>query len=100
MTPANEAPGRAVVTMEGIVEAVNDHGVLVVDAWRNVLKFKPVELPAEGTRVRLEVDARGYTKSLDVLSAGPASSATCNANRSRRATHYQTDRAHGGPHRL
>jgi hypothetical protein len=55
------------VTLEGVVEARNDTGIRVDGEWINRSKFRPVDLPPAGARVRAEVDAKGYLKSVDVL---------------------------------
>jgi hypothetical protein len=60
---------RALGIVEGVVEAVNPNGVKIAGEWSNISKFKPVELPAVGTHVRLEVDGRGYIRSVEVLAA-------------------------------
>jgi hypothetical protein len=71
MTTSNGTVGDLV---EGIVESANDHGIKVGGEWRNVSKFKPVDLPDRGARVRLELDAKGFIKTLQVLDGAPASS--------------------------
>ena len=53
--------------VEGIVEATNATGLKLGGAWLNVSRFKPVELPEAGTHVRVQVDDRGYIRSLEVL---------------------------------
>src|SRR5260370_35027175 len=35
-----------------------------VDEWRNVSKFHPVDLPGRGGRVPIQLDAKGFIKSL------------------------------------
>jgi len=47
-------------TIEGTVESVNDRGVRLNGEWFNVSKFKPVALPAQGQRVQLGVDSKGF----------------------------------------
>src|SRR6266849_2181962 len=59
--------------VEGIVEAANERGIKVAGEWRNVSKFHPVDLPERGARVRLELDAKGFIRSLQVLDAAPSS---------------------------
>jgi hypothetical protein len=66
---------QAIDLVEGVVEARNERGVRVAGEWRNASKFRPVELPAEGTRVRLELDPKGFIKTLEVLDAASAGSA-------------------------
>jgi hypothetical protein len=55
------------MTLEGVVEARNDSGIRLDGEWVNRSKFHPVDLPPAGARVRAEVDAKGYLKSVDVL---------------------------------
>ena len=64
MTTSN---GQLADVIEGLVESANDHGIKVGGEWRNVSKFKPVDLPDRGTRVRLELDAKGFIRDLEVL---------------------------------
>jgi hypothetical protein len=61
--------GRALKTVEGVVEAINERGIKVSGGWANVSKFRPVELPDVGAHVRLEVDGRGYIQTIEVLAA-------------------------------
>jgi hypothetical protein len=72
MTTTNGAVGDLV---EGLVESANDHGIKVAGEWRNVSKFKTVDLPDRGARVRLELDGKGFIKSLTVLDGAPSSTA-------------------------
>jgi hypothetical protein len=53
--------------VEGVIESANDHGIKVAGEWRNVSKFKPVDLPDRGARDRLELDRAGFIKTLQVL---------------------------------
>jgi hypothetical protein len=63
--------------MEGTVEARNGKGIKIGGEWLNVSKFGPqLELPDVGATVRVETDAKGYLKSLDVLGGTPAVSST------------------------
>jgi hypothetical protein len=71
MTTLNGTVGDQV---EGLVEARNDRGVRVAGEWRNQSKFHPVDLPAQGSRVRLDLDSKGFIKSLQVLDAAPSAS--------------------------
>jgi hypothetical protein len=57
------------VTIEGAVEARNERGVKLDGEWHNVSKFKPIDLPEVGARIRAEVDAKGFLKSIEVLDA-------------------------------
>ena len=73
--------------VEGLVEAVNAKGVRVAGEWLNLSQFHPVELPEAGARVRLDVDLKGYIRSLDVLTASPAhTSAAFPADKDERIT--------------
>jgi len=55
------------VTLEGVVEARNDTGIRLDGEWVNRSKFRPVDLPPAGARVRAEVDDKGFLKSIDLL---------------------------------
>jgi len=55
------------MTLEGVVEAANEHGIKLDGEWVNRSKFRPIDLPPAGARVRAEVDAKGYLRSVDVL---------------------------------
>jgi hypothetical protein len=55
------------LTIEGLVEAVNDRGIRVHGDWFNVSQFRPVPLPEQGTMVRLEIRPNGFIKSLEVI---------------------------------
>ena len=58
-------------TVEGIVVAVNERGIRIGDDWFNVSKFKPLELPEKGARVRISVDLKGFLSTITVLEAAP-----------------------------
>jgi hypothetical protein len=60
--------------VEGIVEARNDRGIRVAGEWRNQSKFHPIDLPDRGARVRLELDSKGFIRTLHVLDAAPSAS--------------------------
>jgi len=62
--------------IEGIVEAANDRGIKVGGEWRNASKFHPIDLPDRGARVRLELDNKGFIRTLQVLDAAPAASSS------------------------
>src|SRR5215471_20405400 len=66
MTPTN---GRVQTEqVEGIVQSVNATGLKIGGAWLNVSNYGPkLELPDAGAHVRLQIDGRGYIKTLDVL---------------------------------
>src|SRR5215831_13419830 len=53
--------------VEGLVESVNAKGLKIGGAWVNVSQFNPVELPEVGAKVRLQIDSKGYIKTLEVL---------------------------------
>jgi hypothetical protein len=59
-------------TITGVVEARNERGIRVAGEWRNVSRFKPVELPAVGAQVELGLDPKGYITTLAVLNQGDA----------------------------
>src|SRR6266487_4238547 len=62
--------------IEGIVEAANDRGIKVGGEWRNASKFHPIDLPDRGARVRLELDNKGFIRTLQVLDAAPAANSS------------------------
>src|SRR5579859_6451155 len=79
MTASN---GHTADVVEGIVESANDRGVKVGGDWRNVSRFHPVELPDRGARVRLELDGKGFIRSVQILeTAAKASSTTTTRDR-------------------
>lgn len=78
--------GTVADQVEGLVESANDHGIKVAGEWRNVSKFKPVELPERGARVRLELDSKGFIKSLQVLAGAPSPTSTSSSARDRTIT--------------
>jgi hypothetical protein len=55
------------MTVEGTVESANPKGIKLGGEWRNVSRFRPVELPAVGAHVRADVDAKGFLTSVEVL---------------------------------
>jgi hypothetical protein len=73
MTTSN---GTANDQVEGLVESVNERGIRVGGEWRNLSKFHPLELPGRGARVRLELDNKGFIRTLQVLDLAPAASAS------------------------
>src|SRR5918911_269629 len=64
---AMSSNGHIADVVEGVVEARNDRGIKVAGDWRNVSKFHPVDLPPQGARVRLDLDAKGFIRSVEVL---------------------------------
>jgi len=71
MTTPNGQVGDQV---EGLVETRNDHGIKVGGEWRNVSKFHPIDLPSPGARVRLDLDSKGFIRTLQMLDAAPPAS--------------------------
>jgi hypothetical protein len=63
----NGASSEQPMTVEGLVEAVNERGIRVHGEWLNVSQFRPVPLPEQGTLVRVEVRSNGFIKSLEVI---------------------------------
>jgi hypothetical protein len=70
MTTSN---GTVADIVEGVIETRNDHGIRIDGQWHNVSKFKPVELPDRGARVRVSLDAKAFIRSIEVLDGAPAS---------------------------
>jgi hypothetical protein len=58
--------------VEGVVEARNHTGIRVNGDWRNISKFRPIDLPDVGVRVRLGLDAKGFITSLEVVKDAPS----------------------------
>ena len=56
--------GQLADVVEGLVESTNERGVRIAGEWRNVSKFHPVDLPDRGARVRLELDNKGFIRTL------------------------------------
>ena len=59
--------GRAVDSVEGVVEQVNGSGLKLGGTWYSVSKFTPVELPAAGAHVRVVADDKRFIKTIEVL---------------------------------
>lgn len=57
------------MTLEGAIEARNERGLKLDGEWLNVSKFRPIPIPdvAAGTPVRVEVDGKGFLKSIELL---------------------------------
>ena len=68
--------GHIADVVEGVVEARNDRGVKVAGDWRIVSKFHPVHLPPQGARVRLDLDAKGFIRAVEVLDQVAGAGAT------------------------
>jgi hypothetical protein len=62
--------------VEGLVEARNERGIRVAGEWRNMSKFHPLDLPSQGARVRLELDNKGFIRTLQVLDQAPSASSS------------------------
>jgi len=60
------------VTVEGAVESVNATGVRIEGQWFTSSRYRPVDLPSAGARVRLVADDKRFIKTLEVLSDAPA----------------------------
>lgn len=73
MTTTN---GTVIDQVEGLVEGRNERAIRVGGEWRNMSKFHPLELPGQGARVRLELDSKGFIKSLQVLAAPTTASSS------------------------
>lgn len=54
-------------TISGVVEARNERGIRVLGEWRNLSKFKPLELPDVGDQVALGMDGKGFITTIEVL---------------------------------
>lgn len=74
------------VTVEGIVEAANERGLKLDGEWVNLSKYRKLELPDAGARVRAEVDQRGYLCAIDVLESGSDKSPAVLSERDDRIT--------------
>jgi len=59
--------GHVPNTVEGVVIAVNERGIRIGEDWFNVSKFKPLDLPERGARVRVSVDLKGFLSAITVL---------------------------------
>jgi hypothetical protein len=55
------------MTVEGTVESANPKGIKLGGEWRNVSKFRPVDLPPVGSTVRADIDAKGFLTSIELL---------------------------------
>lgn len=61
------SPGHPPGLVEGTVEARNRTGIKVNGDWFTISKFRPVEVPSIGVRVRLSVDDKGFISGLEVV---------------------------------
>ena len=80
MTASN---GQLADVVEGIVANANDRGVKVGGEWHNVSRFHPVGMPDRGARVRLELDNKGFIRSLQILEAAANAGASTMTARDR-----------------
>jgi hypothetical protein len=71
---------------EGFVESVNDRGIKVAGEWRNLSKFHPIDLPERGARVRVDLDGKGFIRTLQVLDGAPSATSTSSSTRDRTIT--------------
>jgi hypothetical protein len=65
ITPANSRSPLEII--EGPIEQSTATGIRIGGVRSSVSKFKPVEVPPTGTRVRLQVDDKRFIVSLEVL---------------------------------
>lgn len=72
--------------VEGLVEARNERGIRIGDVWHNQSKFHPIDLPDRGARVRLELDSKGFIKSLQVLANPTGATSASSSDRDRTIT--------------
>jgi hypothetical protein len=68
--------GTVADQVEGIVEGRNERGIRVGGEWRNMSKFHPLDLPGQGARVRLELDSKGFLRSVQVLDQAPSTNSS------------------------
>lgn len=59
--------------VEGAVHSRNDKGIKVNGQWLGLSRYKPMELPEVGTRVRAEIDNRDFLCTLEILESAPES---------------------------
>ena len=59
--------GHIADVVEGVVERTTVTGIKVQGAWANLSKFPPVQLPEPGSRVRVQLDAKGFIRAVEVL---------------------------------
>jgi hypothetical protein len=78
--------GQVADVVEGIIESTNERGIRVCGEWRNVSKFHPVDLPGRGARVHLQLDAKGFIKSLQILDGAPPATGSNSLARDRTIT--------------
>ena len=93
MTTSNGPVGDVV---EGIVEGANERGIKVGGEWRNASKFHPVDLPDRGARVRVELDGKGFIRTLQILDQAPDAHSTTSPTRDRTITRLAVLKAAAG----
>src|SRR6266567_9204672 len=71
--------GQVAHVVEGLVESTNDRGIRVGGEWRSISKFHPVELPGQGACVRVELDNKGFIRSLHLLDQAPSAGSNSSA---------------------
>jgi hypothetical protein len=84
MTTSNG--GRVVEHVDGLVQSSNERGLRLVgeDNYRNFSKYAdpPIAAPARGSSVRLDMDASGFVRSVEILSTNiPGASVASSSNR-------------------
>lgn len=72
-------------TVKGIVESVNDKGINVGGNWFNFSHYDPVDTPAEGDAVEIQVDGKNgkWIKELKFIRADEAMKASVTAKDAR-----------------
>jgi len=68
------------MTVEGTVESANPKGIKLGGEWRNVSKFRPVDLPPVGSTVRADIDDKGFLKTIEVLQSDEHTSVTASVS--------------------
>jgi len=73
--------GYSGTTVRGVAERVNERGIRINGDWLNVSKFKPLELPPEGSQVVAVVDAKGFLVSITLAEQAAPTSSTARDER-------------------
>jgi len=76
--------GRSAVAVEGRVEQRNDTGVRIAGEWYNRSRFHHVDLPEVGDQVSLDVDDKGFIRSVESLEGDVEPTAFVSAESARR----------------
>ncbi len=102
MTTTNGgSQARIAEHVDGVVQGANDRGVhLQGEAeWRNYSRWadKPAEAPARGASVRLAIDASGFVRSVELLSAALPSTAPTSRDRASGVGHRSAGRPRPSP---